>query len=111
MKAQIIFVLTEFLKSTGYSVRKLCLEAGVSPATVSHVLTGRRQDMYSTNADALRAAMHRLATPGPSSERGEEDGSMSASQQDSSFLSHGGDCQQPPQRAQSSSNQGQSVTV
>lgn len=61
MKTQIIFELIEFIQSTGCSVRRLCREAGVSPATVSHVLTGRRQDMYSSKADALRAAMRRLA--------------------------------------------------
>ena len=60
MKAQIVFELMEFIRLTGCSVRRLCLEAGVSPATVSHVLTGRRQDMHSSNADALRAAMTRL---------------------------------------------------
>lgn len=61
MKAQIVSELTEFIRLTGCSVRRLCLEAGVSPATVSHVLTGRRQDMHSSNADALRAAMLRLS--------------------------------------------------
>ena len=71
MKTQIVSELTEFIRSTGCSVRRLCLEAGVSPATVSHVLTGRRQDMHSSNADALRAAMRRLSSPNTPTEHEE----------------------------------------
>lgn len=79
MKALIAIELTEFLKNTGCSVRKLCLEAGVSPATVSHVLTGRRQDMHSTNADALRAAMHRLTATVPAEGESQEPREQSSS--------------------------------
>lgn len=63
MEAQIVSEVSVFIRSTGYSVRRLCLEAGVSQATVSHILTGRRKDMHSSNADALRAAMRRLSSP------------------------------------------------
>ena len=46
----ITFVIIKFMKAQI-----------VSELTESHVLTGRRQDMHSSNADALRAAMLRLS--------------------------------------------------
>ena len=111
MKTLIVIEIENFLGQYKVTRAALAKEAGISPVLINRLLKGIRRDTTSRNADALRAAMHRLATPGPSSERGEEDGSMSASQQGSSSLSHGGDCQQPSQREQSSSSQGQPVTV
>ncbi|MDD2966628.1 MAG: hypothetical protein PHN64_03915 [Desulfovibrionaceae bacterium] len=61
MKAPIVKEILFFLSLTGMSARGLAREAGVTPSTVLHVVSGNRFDMTSTNADKLRAAMARLA--------------------------------------------------
>jgi len=40
---------------------RLAYAAGVTPVTLTRVLTGKRMDMASMKADALREAMQRLA--------------------------------------------------
>ena len=66
MNAKITSEVRFFLERRKLSARKLAIEAGVTPVIVTRVLSGERQDMLSSNADALRAAMARLsltATP------------------------------------------------
>ena len=66
MNAKITSEVRFFLERHKLSARKLAIEAGVTPVIVTRVLSGERQDMLSSNADALRAAMARLsptATP------------------------------------------------
>lgn len=71
MNAKITSEVRFFLERHKLSARKLAIEAGVTPVIVTRVLSGERQDMLSSNADALRAAMARLsltATPSTPSE-------------------------------------------
>lgn len=66
MEARIVSELRFFLMEHKISARRLALEAGVTPVTVTRVLSRERKDMVSAKADALRAAMARLsptATP------------------------------------------------
>lgn len=61
MKTNIAIEAEDFLASTGFSARKLAMEAGVNPVILTRVLSGTRKDMKSENADRLRAAMKRLS--------------------------------------------------
>ncbi len=61
MNAKIISEIRLFLERYRLSARKLAIEAGVTPVIVTRVLSGERQDMLSSNADALRDAMTRLS--------------------------------------------------
>ncbi len=67
MKTNIAVEAENFLNSTGFSARKLAMEAGVNPVILTRVLSGTRRDMMSENADRLRAAMKRLAAQNTSS--------------------------------------------
>lgn len=57
-----------FLMEHKISARRLALEAGVTPVTVTRVLSRERKDMVSAKADALRDAMSRIAAPNTPSE-------------------------------------------
>lgn len=65
MKTNIAIEAEDFLASTGFSARKLAMEAGVNPVTLTRVLSGTRKDMRSESADRLRAAMKRLSSRQP----------------------------------------------
>ena len=73
MKAKIILEMTEFLKRNPMPIKRLAEEAGVAAPTLTRVLTGERDDMYSRNADKIREAMLKLSTPTTQPE-GEEAG-------------------------------------
>lgn len=60
MKAQIVTELDFFLNKYNMSARKLAIAAGLLPNTLTRLLSGKRHDMRSENADKLRAAMRRL---------------------------------------------------
>ena len=60
MKAQIVTELDFFLNKYNMSARKLAIAAGLLPNTLTRLLSGKRHDMRSENADRLRAAMRRL---------------------------------------------------
>ena len=60
MKSPIVIEIEEFLSAYPISARGLAREAGVTPSTVLHVISGGRKDMHSANADKLRNAMRRL---------------------------------------------------
>ena len=60
MKPKIFYEVSEFLQRHGLPVVRLTMEAGLSPSTLSRVLQGKRKDMVSASADALRDAMQRL---------------------------------------------------
>ena len=53
--------LRDFLAHSGVKATVLARESGVSDAIISFVVTGRRRDMHSRHADALREAMRRLS--------------------------------------------------
>lgn len=65
MKPKIISEARHFLETTGMSARKLALEAGIEPNTLTRVLAGARLDMTSLKADKVRDAMRRLAQESP----------------------------------------------
>lgn len=71
MKTRIATELQDFLGKYKMSARRLALEAGVTPVTVTRILSGERKDMVSTKADALRDAMSRLTAPGTPGEPAE----------------------------------------
>ena len=60
MKAQIVTELDFFLNKYNMSARKLAIAAGLLPNTLTRLLSGKRHDMRSENADKLRSAMRRL---------------------------------------------------
>lgn len=60
MKAQIVTELDFFLNKYNMSARKLAIAAGLLPNTLTRLLSGKRHDMRSENADRLRAAMRRI---------------------------------------------------
>ena len=60
MKPQIVTELDFFLNKYNMSARRLALDAGLLPNTLTRLLSGKRHDMRSENADRLRAAMRRL---------------------------------------------------
>lgn len=60
MKAQIVTELDFFLNKYNMPARKLAIAAGLLPNTLTRLLSGKRHDMRSANADRLRAAMRRL---------------------------------------------------
>lgn len=62
MEARIVSELRSFLMEHKISARRLALEAGVTPVTVTRVLSRERKDMVSAKADALRDAMSRLCS-------------------------------------------------
>lgn len=68
MEARIVSELRFFLMEHKISARRLALEAGVTPVTVTRVLSRERKDMVSAKADALRDAMSRIAAPNTPSE-------------------------------------------
>ena len=53
--------LRHFLDNSGVKAADLARESGVSNAIISFIVTGRRKDMLSKQADALREAMRRLS--------------------------------------------------
>lgn len=53
--------LRNFLAHSGVKATVLARESGVSDAIISFAVTGRRKDMLSRHADALREAMRRLS--------------------------------------------------
>lgn len=61
MKTNIAIEAEAFLRRTGFSARKLAIEAQVNPVILTRVIAGKRKDMTSTNADKLRDAMLRLS--------------------------------------------------
>lgn len=61
MKTQIALELETFLNRYKISQRLLAVEANVSPVLLNRIITGKRKDMTSTNADKLRDAMLRLS--------------------------------------------------
>ncbi len=76
MKVKITSEIRLFLAQHKVSARKLALEAGIAPVIVTRVLSGERQDMFSSNADALRDAMCRLSSsssPSPAKEPPHDD--------------------------------------
>jgi transcriptional regulator with XRE-family HTH domain len=60
MKAQIVTELDFFLNKYNMSARKLAIAAGLLPNTLTRLLSGKRHDMRSENADRIRAAMRRI---------------------------------------------------
>lgn len=86
--------------------------AGLNPCGLSKFLNREGGESIAERVyPYLHESKALIAPPTDFTDPEKEDGSMSASQQGSSSLSHGGDCQQPSQREQSSSSQGQPVTV
>ncbi len=59
-QAPIATEVRDFLRSSGLRAADLARESGVSNAIISHIVTGRRKDMRSEYADALREAMRRI---------------------------------------------------
>ena len=78
-KTPIATEVVEFLKSHSVTGAQLAEAAGVNPVIISRLRTGKRADVLSANADAIRAAINELrdsaippAAPAtaPSSEEG-----------------------------------------
>ena len=61
METRICTDMKKFFAEHQVSARKLAMAAGINPATITTVLTGKRQDMTAEKADKVRAAMERIA--------------------------------------------------
>lgn len=59
-KPKILSELSAFLACGNHTLAQLCRVAGVALPIPWRVLTGKRKDMTSRNADALRAAMKKI---------------------------------------------------
>lgn len=55
--------VVEFLKSHPVTGAQLAEAAGVNPVIISRLRTGKRADVLSANADAIRAAIRALRGP------------------------------------------------
>lgn len=53
--------IKSFLDATGYSARRLALEAGVAAPVISRVVSGARKGMHIETADKVRDAIIRLS--------------------------------------------------
>ena len=65
-KSPIATEVVEFLKSYPLTGAQLAEAAGVNPVLISRLRTGKRADVLSANADAIRSAINALrssATP------------------------------------------------
>lgn len=65
-KTPIAIEVVEFLESHPVTGAQLAEAAGVNPVLISRLRTGKRADVLSANADAIRAAISELrssATP------------------------------------------------
>lgn len=63
MNAPIVTELREFFQANGdVSCYILSRESGVSAPIIYRVISGKRKDMTSRNADALREAMRRITS-------------------------------------------------
>lgn len=63
MKPLIYHEIKDFLSKTGMPASRLARAAGISPVTITRLMSGERKDMVSASADALRDAMRRLTIP------------------------------------------------
>ena len=61
MESNICKEMRAFLAKHNLPARRLGLEAGVDPVIITRILAGVRKDMTSSNADAIREAMKRMA--------------------------------------------------
>jgi hypothetical protein len=61
MESNICKEMRAFLAEHNLPARRLGLEAGVDPVIITRILAGVRKDMTSSNADAIREAMRRMA--------------------------------------------------
>ena len=52
--------VVEFLKNNSVTGAQLAEAAGVNPVLISRLRTGKRADVLSANADAIRAAINEL---------------------------------------------------
>ena len=59
-KAHIVTEVVDFLETYDVSGVQLATTAGVTPVVISRLRNGRRSDVLSANADALRLAMAAL---------------------------------------------------
>ena len=59
-KAPIVTEVVDFLETYDVSGVQLATTAGVTPVVISRLRNGRRSDVLSANADALRLAMAAL---------------------------------------------------
>lgn len=61
MHAPIYYEVKVFLEAhRDLTAKDLAISAGIHPTILTKVLSERRRDMWSSNADRLRAAMRRL---------------------------------------------------
>lgn len=61
MHAPIYYEVKVFLEAhRDLTAKDLAISAGIHPTILTKVLSERRRDMWSSNADKLRAAMRRL---------------------------------------------------
>ena len=94
--------LKSFLQERNLTQAQFAELAGLNPCGLSKFLNREGGESIAERVyPYLHESKALIVPPTDSTDPEKEDGSMSASQQDSSSLSHGGDCQQ---REQSSSN-------
>ena len=69
-KAHIVTEVVDFLETYDVSGVQLATTAGVTPVVISRLRNGRRSDVLSANADALRSAMTTLKATAKLRDRG-----------------------------------------
>ena len=69
-KAHIVTEIVDFLETYDVSGVQLATTAGVTPVVISRLRNGRRSDVLSANADALRSAMTTLKATAKLRDRG-----------------------------------------